>query len=130
MKSKLNKVNLVRGVNTWAVSYLRYSATFISWRKCELQAIDRKTRMLFAIYGTLHPRYDVSRLRLPRKDEGRGLIAIADCVELAVRDMEVYVHGIGERLLQAARGESVVYGLEAASVLKKVKKRRDCKIER
>ena len=42
LKSKLNGGNLVRRVNTWAVSLLRYSATFVSWRKSELQAIDRK----------------------------------------------------------------------------------------
>ena len=40
LKSKLNGENLVQGVNTWAVSLLKYSAAFISWRKCELQAID------------------------------------------------------------------------------------------
>ena len=27
--SKLNGTNLVQGVNTWAVSFLRYSAAFI-----------------------------------------------------------------------------------------------------
>ena len=62
LKSKLNGVNLVRGVNTWAVSLLRYSAAFGSWRKSELQAIDRKTRNLFTIYGALHPKSDVDRL--------------------------------------------------------------------
>ena len=36
LKSKLNGGNLVQGVNTWAMSFLRYSAAFISWRKCEL----------------------------------------------------------------------------------------------
>ena len=30
LKSKLNGVNLVGGVNTWAVSVLRYSAAFVS----------------------------------------------------------------------------------------------------
>ena len=39
LKSKLNGENLVHGVNTWAVSLLRYSAAFVSWRKSELQAI-------------------------------------------------------------------------------------------
>ena len=56
LKSKLNGGNLVRGVNPWAVSLLRYSAAFVSWRKSELEAIDRKTRKLFAIYGALHPK--------------------------------------------------------------------------
>ena len=30
LKSKLNGGNLIRGVNTWAVSQLRYSAAFVS----------------------------------------------------------------------------------------------------
>ena len=50
LKSKLNAGNLVRGVNTWAIPLLRYSAAFVSWRKRELQAIDRKTRKLSTIY--------------------------------------------------------------------------------
>ena len=58
---------------------------------------------------------------IPRTDVGRGLIAIEDCVELAVKGLEVYVHGSEERLLQVARGDRVD-GLEAASVLKKAKK--------
>ena len=93
MNSELNCGNLVRGVNTWAVSLLRYSAAFVSWRKSELQAINRKTRKLFIIYGAVHPKSDVDRLYIPRKEVGRGLISIEDCVELAIRRLEVYVHG-------------------------------------
>ena len=75
MKSKLNGGNLVRGVNTLAVSLLRYSAAFVSWRKSELQAIDRKTRKLFTIYGALHLKSYVDRLYIPRKDGGRDFIS-------------------------------------------------------
>ena len=74
LMSKLNGGNLVCGVNAWVVSLLRYSAAFGSWRKSELQAIDRKTRKLFSIYGALHPKSDVVRLYIPRKEGGRGLI--------------------------------------------------------
>ena len=119
LNSKLNGGNLGRGVNTWAVSLLRYSAAFVSWRKSELQGIDRKTRK-FTIYGAVHPESDVDRLYIPRKDGGRGLISIKDCAELAIRGLEVYVHGSEERLIQAARGDKID-GLEAASVLKKSK---------
>ena len=66
LKSKLNGGNLVHGVNTWAVSLLRYSTAFVSWRKSELQAIDRKTRTLLIIYGALHHKSDVDRLYVPR----------------------------------------------------------------
>ena len=103
---------------------MRYSAAFVSWRKSELQGIDRKTRKLFTIYGALHPKSDVHRLYIPRKEGGRGLISIEDCVELAIRGLEVYVHGSEERLMQAARGDKID-GLEAASVLKSQRKRKD-----
>ena len=43
LKSRLNGRNLVCRVNTWAVSLLRYSVAFVSWRKSELHAIDRNT---------------------------------------------------------------------------------------
>ena len=75
---------------------------------------------MFTIYGALHPKSDVDRLYIPRKEGGRGLISIKDCVELAIRGLEVYVHGYEERLIQAARGDKID-GLEAASVLKRSK---------
>ena len=68
-----------------------------------MHAIDRKTRKLFTIYGALHPMSDVDRLYIPIKEGGRGLISIEDCVELAIRGLEVYVHGSEEKLIQAAR---------------------------
>ena len=112
LKSKLNGGNLVRGVNTWAVSLLRYSAAFVSWRKSELQAIDRKTRKLFTIYRALHPKSDVDRLYIPRKEGGRRLISIEDSAELVIKGLEVYVLASKKRLIQAARGEKID-GLEA-----------------
>ena len=92
LKSRLNGGNLVQGVNTWAVLHLRYSAVFIGRRKCELPAMDRKTRKLFTMYGGFHPKPDVDRLYVPRKDGGQGLIAIEDLI-WQLRGLEVYVHG-------------------------------------
>ena len=122
LKSKLNCGNLVRGVNTWSVSLLRYSSAFVIWRKSEPQAMDRKTRKLFTIYGALHPNSDVDRLYIPRKEGGRGLISIKDCVELAIRGLEVYVHGSEERLIQVARADKIDV-LEAVSILKRSKEK-------
>ena len=78
---------------------------------------------MFTIYGALHPKSDVERLYIPRKEGRRGLISIKDCAELAIRGLEVYVHGSEERLIQAALGGKI-YGLEAANVLKRSKKKR------
>ena len=50
------------------------------------------------------------------------MISIEDCIELAIRGLQEYVHESEERLIQAARGDKID-GLEAASVLKRSKKR-------
>ena len=52
------------------------------------------------------------------KEGGRGSISTEDCVELAIRGLEVYFHGSDERLIQAARGDKI-NRLETASVLKR-----------
>ena len=60
-------------------------------------------------------------LYIPRKKGGRGFISIEDFVELAIRGLEVYVHGSEERLIQAARGDKID-GSETASALKRSNK--------
>ena len=54
------------------------------------------------------------------------MISTDDCFELAIRGLEVYVHGSEERLIQAARGDKRD-GLEAVSVLKRSKKEKRLK---
>ena len=49
------------------------------------------------------------------------MIVIEGCVKLAVKGLEVYVHGSQERLIQAARVDKLD-GFETTSVLKKAKK--------
>ena len=83
--------------------------------------MDRKTRKLFTIYAGLHPKSDVDRLYVHKKEGGRVLISVEDCVEVAIRSLEMYFHGSEERLIQAARGDKI-YGLEAANTLKRSKK--------
>ena len=123
LRSKLNGGNLVRGINTQVVSLLRYLTAFVSWRESKLQAIDRKTRRLFTIYRALHPKSDVDRLYIPRKEGGRRLISIEDSAELVIKGLEVYVLASKKRLIQAARGEKID-GLEAQG------KRKDQNIRR
>ena len=78
---------------------------------------------MLTISGALHPKSDVDRLYILRKEGGRGLISIEDCVELAKRGLEVYVHGSEERLIQAARRDKID-GLEDANVLKRSRKKK------
>ena len=97
-ESKLNAGNLVCEVNTWGVF----------------------------LYGALHPKSDVDRSYIPRKEGGRGLISIEHCVELAICGLEVCVHESVKRLIQPVRGDKKD-GLEPATILKRSKKKKRLK---
>ena len=71
--SKLNGGNIIKAINSRAVSVIRYGTGIINWTNAELQQIDRKTRELLTMYGAHHPQADIDRLYLRRADGGRGL---------------------------------------------------------
>ena len=84
LKSKLNGKNKITAINTWAVAIFRYGAGVIDWKESELKSVDRKTRKTLTMYGAMHPKGDVDRLYIKRKEGGRGLSS----VEYAVRGEE------------------------------------------
>ena len=50
LKTKLNGGNIITGINTWAISLLRYSAAFLDWPGTELEQMDGRTRKLMAMH--------------------------------------------------------------------------------
>ena len=103
LQSKLSGGNVIKAVNTWAVSLLIYSAAFVDWTREDLREFDRKTRKVMNMNSALHPRDSVARLYLPRKEGGRGLMSVEDCVDQAVLGLDNYVSMSRERLLVATR---------------------------
>ncbi len=63
---------IVKAINTWAMSLMRYSAGIVEWTKEDLDVMDRRTRKLMTMNGMLHPRANVSRLYLPTSEGSRG----------------------------------------------------------
>ena len=94
------------GINSWAIPVLRYSAAFRNWTKTEFQLMDRRSRKLLTMHNGLHPRSNVDRMYIPRKDGGRGLMRVEDTVTLAKIGLERYVKESKERLIIAARGDN------------------------
>ena len=103
LETKLNSRNLVKGINTWAASLMRYSAPFLDWTVDELKAIDRRARKLLTMRKAFHPKDDVDRLYMGRKDGGRRLISIEECVENSMLGLREYVENSNERLIRAAK---------------------------
>ena len=75
LETKLSGENVIKAINTWATALLRYSAAFLDWTKEEKQQLDRRTRKLLTIHKGLHPKSNVGRLYIPRKEGGRGLLS-------------------------------------------------------
>ena len=93
--TKLSSRNLIKGINTWAVSLVRYSGPFLKWTRDELRQMDQRTRKLMTLHKALHPRDDVVRLYVPRKDEGRGLASIENIVDTSIQRLEDYIEKRG-----------------------------------
>ena len=66
LKSKLNRGNVIKAINTWVVATVRYGAGVINWAIEDLERMDRKTRNLLTTHGGFHPRCNVGRLYIPR----------------------------------------------------------------
>ena len=82
VRSKLYVENVIRGMNSWAVSIIRYTAGITDWTKRELKATDVRTRKMITTAGMFHQKGDVDRLYLMRKEGGRGMISVEDCVRM------------------------------------------------
>jgi len=72
--TELSAKNKIQAIGTLAVPVLRYSFGIVNWHEEELQKLDLKTRKLLTIHGQNHPKADVDRLYVPRKQGGRGLM--------------------------------------------------------
>ena len=71
LETKLYSRNLIKWINTRAVSLVIYSGQFLKWRREELKQIDQRTRKLMTMHKALHLTDDVGRLYVSRKDGER-----------------------------------------------------------
>ena len=91
LKTKLNSRNLIKGIIIWAVSLVRYSGPFLKWTIDELKQMDQRRRKLMTMHKALHPRDDVDRKYVSRKEGGRGLASIEDSVDASIQRLEDYI---------------------------------------
>ena len=65
--------------------------------------MNRKTRKLMTMHKALHPRDNIDRLYVSRKDGRKGLASIVDSVDASIRGLEDYTKKSKERLISATR---------------------------
>ena len=106
LETKLSSRNLIKGINTWAVPLVRYSGPFLKWTRDELKQMDQRTRKLVTMHKALHPRDDVDRLYVTRKEGGRGLASIEDSVDASIQRLEDYIQKHDEGLITTIRNDN------------------------
>ena len=105
-KTKLNSRNLIKGINTWDVPLVRYSGSFLMWTREELRQMDQRTRKLMTMHEALHPRDDVDRLYVARKERERGLASIEDSVDTSIQRLEDNIEKHERGLITAIRSNT------------------------
>ena len=58
------------------------------------------------MHKALHPRDDVDRLYIPRKEGGRGLASIEDSVDTSIQRLEDYIEKHERTLITATRNNT------------------------
>ena len=106
LETKLNSRNLIKGINTWAVTLLRYSGPFFMLTRDELRQMDQRTRKLLSMHKALPPRNYVDRLCVSRKEGGRGLASIEDTVDASIQWLRDYIEKHERGLITAIRNNT------------------------
>ena len=75
----------------------------VNWHQEELQKLDRKTRKLLTIHVQHHPKADVDRLYVRRKQGGRGLMQLEAAHAVEITKLMEYVDRKEDPLIQVVR---------------------------
>ena len=69
MKTELNSANRIEAINTLAMSVVTYSFNMINWTVFETRRLATKIPKLLTCNRMYHPKADVDRLRISRKEK-------------------------------------------------------------
>ena len=100
-KSRLYAGNLIKAINVWAVSVIRYSAGILEWSTKYLQQMDIDTRKALTLHGAFHRNSTVNRLYMKRNEGGRGLLSVECCVRAEEIGLSEHVLASDEWMLKA-----------------------------
>ena len=88
---KLCSGNLIKRINTRAVTSVRYSGPLLKWIREELRKMDQRKRKLMTMQKAWHPIDDIDKLYVSRKEGRRGLTSIEDSVDASIKRFHDYI---------------------------------------
>ena len=69
LKNEMNSSDKISTINALAKPVVTYSINIINWQMKEIRKKDAKTRKLLTMHKMHHPKADVDKMYLPRKEE-------------------------------------------------------------
>ena len=123
LKTELNSANRIE-----AIPVVTYSFNIINWTVTDIKELDTKVRKLLTINRMCHPKSDVDRLYILRKEGGRGLIQLELTYETTTIGLEKYIDSSNDWMLQLVKQHE--NSKKAHSVIKESEKyKRDLGVE-
>jgi len=92
LKSELNAKNKITATGALTAPVLRYNFGIINWRTEEIKKIDRKTIKMLTLYKIHHPKADIDRLFVKRKEGGRELVQIEEAYKAEIINIAEYLN--------------------------------------
>ena len=115
LETKLYSRDLNEEINTWAVSFVRYSGQFLKWTREELKQMDQRTRKLMTMHKFLHPINDVNRY-VSRKEGGKRLTGMEGSVGTSKQRFKDYIEKRGGSLITANRSNTDDTGIKRTEI--------------
>jgi len=106
-KTELNSKNKIIAINTLAVPVVTYSFGIVDWLRTDIKKMDRKTRKNLTIGGIHHPKADVERLYVKRRNGGRGLIELESAYDAAIVGLCNYIRLSKDRLIRCVKDHDI-----------------------
>ena len=105
--TKLYNKNIIKGINIGAVTPVRYSGPFLHWtRGEELKQMDQRTRKTMTMHETLHPRDDIDRRYVSRKERGEDLPALKTSLTYVIQRLEDFIEKQGGEQITDTRNHT------------------------
>ena len=126
LKSELSSKHTFEAINSYPIPALSHGFPVLDWTITELDIIDSETRKMLQQYHAMHSQSEVTRLYLPRKTGGRGLINITNPYKNAIINFSSYLLNSEEQFLkltsnwQVTRGEKSIRRRHSDIVMKLV----------
>ena len=90
------------------MSVFRYGTGILQWKESELKDMGGKSMKTKTMYGALHPKSNVNRLYIKRKEGGRGLVSLERCIREEENSLGFYVANSEYNLIRGAAAAETI----------------------